>query len=125
MNVSDADPRPPYKKVSDALRQAIRSGELAPGTRLPSGRELAGRFDVHVMTVQKAIGVLQDESLVRSVRGSGVYVTSEQEWTDNTEDAPPDDLPTLRADLSALQDRVAKLERLLDAAEHPSTGSPA
>lgn len=120
--MSDADRRPPYTKVSDALRQAIRAGELAPGARLPSGRELADRFDVHVMTVQKAVGVLRAEGLVRSLRGSGVYVTSEQERAGETEDPRPDDLPTLRADLATLQDRVARLERLLDAADQPSKG---
>jgi len=117
MKVNEADPRPPYSQVADALRQAIHSGELTPGTRLPSGRELAQRFGVALMTAQKAIDVLRAENLVRSHRGRGVFVTDGQE-------PPEDDLSTLRADLSALMERVAKLERRLDTDGKPSAGPP-
>jgi DNA-binding transcriptional regulator YhcF (GntR family) len=70
------DPRPPYKQVAGDLRAAIVSRRLAPGDRLPSGAELARRYGVARMTVQQAIRVLRDESLVVTRQGSGVFVRS-------------------------------------------------
>jgi DNA-binding GntR family transcriptional regulator len=104
MKVSDNDPRPPYAQVADALRQSIRSGELSPGTRLPSGRDLASRFGVALMTAQKAIDVLRSEGMVQSHQGRGVFVADHAHVKD-------DDLATLRADLIALTERVAELEQ--------------
>ncbi|ADB31258.1 transcriptional regulator, GntR family [Kribbella flavida DSM 17836] len=104
MTVSSNDPRPSYVQVADSLREAIRSGELPPGTRLPSGRELATQFGVALMTAQKAVDALRAEHLVRSHRGRGVFVADDSA-------VPEDDLATLRADMSRLADRVAELER--------------
>ena len=43
MTLRDLDPsddRPVYRRIADALREAIESGELAPGDKLPSETEL-------------------------------------------------------------------------------------
>jgi GntR family transcriptional regulator len=61
MQVETNDPRPPYVQVADGLRHAIQSGELAAGTKLPSGRELASEWGVALMTLQKAIDQLRVE----------------------------------------------------------------
>src|SRR3954464_9291333 len=53
----------------------ILSGDLEPGRRLPSTRELARRFRVHANTVSAAYKQLEDEGLLESRHGSGVYVT--------------------------------------------------
>lgn len=68
------DPRPPYQQVANALRAAILTRTFQPGEKLPSGPELAKRYGVARMTVQQAIRVLRDESLVVSRQGSGVFV---------------------------------------------------
>jgi GntR family transcriptional regulator len=52
----------------------ILSGELAPGDRLPSIRELSRRFDLHANTVSAGYQQLETEGWVQSRRGSGVYV---------------------------------------------------
>ncbi|MDA3644154.1 winged helix-turn-helix domain-containing protein [Saccharopolyspora indica] len=73
------DPRPPFQQVANSLRAAIRTRKLEPGDRLPSYGELAERFGVSPMTVQKAIGVLRDEGLVVSRQGKGSFVRQRTE----------------------------------------------
>jgi 5'-deoxynucleotidase YfbR-like HD superfamily hydrolase len=69
-----ADKRQPNVQIAASIRAAILTGELAPGSQLPAGHELAKFFGVSRMTVQTAIRTLRDEGFVRSLAGSGVYV---------------------------------------------------
>lgn len=52
----------------------ILSGDLAPGTRLPSTRELARRFRLHPNTASAGYRQLERDRWVEMRRGSGVYV---------------------------------------------------
>ena len=42
-----------YKSLVDALAADIRSGRLAPGTRLPTHRELAGQHGLALATATR------------------------------------------------------------------------
>ncbi len=53
---------------------AILSGDVAPGERLPSTRELARRFRLHPNTVSAAYRRLERDGWLESRRGSGVFV---------------------------------------------------
>jgi putative hydrolase of HD superfamily len=75
--VDPDDPRLPNVKVSASIRTAILEGELQPGERLPSQKDLASFFGVSPGTVAKAVSALNDEGYVRIRAGSGVYVTEE------------------------------------------------
>ncbi|MET7998954.1 FadR/GntR family transcriptional regulator [Amycolatopsis sp. NPDC005232] len=55
--------RPVYEQVADALREAILSGEMEPGSALPSERELSERFGVGRTTVREALRALQTKGL--------------------------------------------------------------
>jgi putative hydrolases of HD superfamily len=72
--IDPADPRKPNVKVAASIRAAILSGELEPGSRLPSVHELAGLFGVAAGTIHVAIRTLRDEGFVRSRAGSGNFV---------------------------------------------------
>ncbi|MEW1604519.1 GntR family transcriptional regulator [Streptomyces sp. DH-12] len=72
------DPRPPYVQAADVLRAAIHDGELRPGERLPSARELQRRFGIASSTVQNALRLLKDEGLIYSVLGRGSYVRPQE-----------------------------------------------
>src|SRR6266508_769117 len=104
MKVDMDDPRRPYVQVADDLRAAIRSGKIPPGTRLPSGRELAAEYGVALMTVQRAVDALRSEGLVQSHQGRGVFVRA---GADSNGDS--DDLAVLRAAIDDLKKRVAAL----------------
>lgn len=68
------DPRPVYVQIAASIRAAILNGELAPGSRLPTGLELAETFGVNPVTINNAIRELRAEGFVRTRSGSGVYV---------------------------------------------------
>ncbi|MDW5596387.1 GntR family transcriptional regulator [Conexibacter stalactiti] len=55
--------RPVYEQVADVLREAILSGEMAPGSALPPERELCGRFGVGRTTIREALRALQTKGL--------------------------------------------------------------
>ncbi|MFD7901853.1 GntR family transcriptional regulator [Kitasatospora sp. NPDC059747] len=62
-----------YTVIADHYRQRILSGELEPGTKLPSNKEICGRWGVAVATVSRALQHLQVEGYVRtSPRGTFV-----------------------------------------------------
>ena len=65
---------PPYRQIAGMLREAVRSGRLAPGERLPSETELIEHFGVARMTVRQAVQELRAEGLVIAERGRGVFV---------------------------------------------------
>ncbi|WP_339127999.1 PLP-dependent aminotransferase family protein [Streptomyces sp. f51] len=69
-----AAPRARGRTLQAALREAVRSGRLAPGTRLPSSRELAGDLGVSRGLVTEAYEQLTAEGYLRSDRGAGTWV---------------------------------------------------
>jgi len=73
-DLDPADDRPVYRRIADALREAIESGELAPGDKLPSETELTARYGVAGGTVRQALGVLRGEGIVVAEHGRGVFV---------------------------------------------------
>lgn len=58
-------------QVEQRLTEAIRSGVLVEGERLPSEAELAGMLGVAVVTVREALIGLRAQSLVTTTRGRG------------------------------------------------------
>ncbi|MER6517336.1 winged helix-turn-helix domain-containing protein [Streptomyces sp. NPDC001553] len=73
------DDRPPYEQVARSLGAAIRTRKLAPGERLPSHKMLTDHFGFARATIQRALRDLEDEGLVVSRKGSGVFVRSRTE----------------------------------------------
>ncbi|MER5961187.1 winged helix-turn-helix domain-containing protein [Streptomyces sp. NPDC002057] len=58
---------------------AIRTRRLAPGEKLPSHKELTELYGFARATIQRALRDLEDEGLVISRKGSGVYVRNRTE----------------------------------------------
>ncbi len=61
-------------QVVSALQRQIADGELAPGTRLPTEKELSGMYGVSRAVIREAIGRLKHDGLVTSRQGSGAFV---------------------------------------------------
>ncbi|MER5737155.1 PLP-dependent aminotransferase family protein [Streptomyces sp. NPDC002262] len=62
------------RALQEALREAVRSGRLTAGTRLPSSRALAQDLGVSRGLVTEAYEQLTAEGYLRSDRGSGTWV---------------------------------------------------
>ncbi|MER6621074.1 PLP-dependent aminotransferase family protein [Streptomyces sp. NPDC000931] len=74
--------------LTDALREAVRTGRLAPGTRLPSSRSLAADLGIARNTVAYAYADLIAEGWLTARQGSGTRVA------DRTVPRPPAAPPT-------------------------------
>lgn len=61
--------------VVQAIAEKIRTGELRPGDRLPSERDLAAQLGVSRPSVREAIAALQFAGLLETRLGDGTYVT--------------------------------------------------
>lgn len=68
---------PIYLQLIDMLKLQIVSGRLKLGDKLPSVRDLAMEYGVNPNTMQKALGQLEWEKLVYTVRTTGRYVTED------------------------------------------------
>ena len=74
-----ASDRPVYIQIADKIKQFILSGEYAPGTQIPTVRQIALEAAVNPNTVQRAFSDLENEGLI-IVRGTlGRFVTEDTE----------------------------------------------
>lgn len=58
-----------YERIVEQVEQALACGDLKPGQRLPSERELVAQFAVSRSTVREALRVLESNGVVRSRPG--------------------------------------------------------
>ncbi len=65
-----------YEEVAELLAADIRSGQLAPGSRLPSIRKVIAQYGVSPATAFQAYYRLEERGLVRARERSGYYVAS-------------------------------------------------
>jgi DNA-binding transcriptional regulator YhcF (GntR family) len=65
---------PLYRQLVTQVTLAILSGDLRPGDRLPSTRELARRFAIHPNTISAGYRQLESEGWTETRHGSGVFV---------------------------------------------------
>ncbi|MBE1490867.1 GntR family transcriptional regulator [Plantactinospora soyae] len=69
-------PEPPYRRIVEEIRGRILAGDLRPGDRIPSVRQVAQRWGVAVATATRAMATLRDNGLVEATVGSGTVVSS-------------------------------------------------
>ena len=67
-------PRARYKQLVDQLAADIRRGALAPGTRLPTHRELAAQHGIALVTASRVYTELHAMGLVSGETGRGTFV---------------------------------------------------
>lgn len=81
-----------YTHILDAVAEAVRSGRIAPGERLPPQRELAERFGVALGTVSRAYAEAARRGLVSGAVGRGTFVAPASERRTWIEEASAADL---------------------------------
>jgi len=79
----DSD-RPIYTQIVERLQIQIVSGEYAPGSRMPSVRDLAMEAEVNPNTMQRAFTELERLGLVTTHRTAGRLVTEEVDMIQKT-----------------------------------------
>ena len=83
--------QPLYEEIAEAVRRQIAGGDLQPGDRLPTVRDMAAQWGCTPGTVSRAYAILADEGLVSGRRGSGTRVAENP--------LPPDASPLRQANL--------------------------
>lgn len=78
MNWKFTGDRPVYQQIMATIRGAILKGELPPGRKIPSVRDLAAEAQVNPNTMQRALTELEREGLLISGGTSGRSVTQEE-----------------------------------------------
>lgn len=78
MPIQAIEPKRLYRQIADQLRELIRSGEYAVGTRLPAERDLASQLGVSRPSVREALIALEVEGLVEVRGGSGIHILARE-----------------------------------------------
>jgi GntR family transcriptional repressor for pyruvate dehydrogenase complex len=63
-----------YEQLVERIELKVLSGELRPGDRLPSERELAEKFGISRTAVREAVKALQEKGLVDIQIGRGTFI---------------------------------------------------
>ena len=94
-------------RVYHELRDLIRSGEIAPGARIPNERKLAEMKGASRTQVRDALLMLQKEGLVERKIGSGTYLSERAPQIIELKDAAVDMSPERSHDfLETLEARL-------------------
>lgn len=65
---------PIFRQIADYIVKLIAIGELSPGGKLPSTRDLAVTLNVNPNTVVAAYKYLETENIAETKRGLGTFV---------------------------------------------------
>lgn len=63
-----------YVQVADDIAARVDRGEFVRGSRLPAEAELAAEYGVAKMTVRRALDVLRQRGIIRTLHGRGSVV---------------------------------------------------
>ncbi|GAA3251129.1 GntR family transcriptional regulator [Nonomuraea helvata] len=116
-----------YEHVAKELREAIVSGQYAPGDRLPRQEDLAAQYEVSVIVIRQAIGLLKGQGFVDTSGRGGTVVRERLPVRRITMDrylvdAGPQEVPqtsfTNNAGITWSQYRLDKAFRWIAADEH-------
>lgn len=83
-----------YEQLIDNIRHLILSGEIKPGEKLPSVRNLAKELGINPNTIQKAYNELERQGIILTLPGRGSVVLTETEDLRNKQLAKIQDMLT-------------------------------
>jgi len=82
-------PEPPYRRIVAEIRARILTGELRPGDRMLSTRQIAQRWGVAVATATRVVATLRDDGLVETKVGSGTVISARERAADRSASPGP------------------------------------
>ncbi len=77
ITIDPTHPQPLYHQVYESLRRAIHTGQLSPGMKLPSSRDLTELLNLSRNTVNNALAQLAAEGYLETRPKQGTFVTDE------------------------------------------------
>jgi len=85
--ILDMDAGPIFEQIGKNVCEQLARGDLRPGDKLPSARDLAATLSVNPNTIVHAYGELEAQGIIEKRRGLGTFIR---------EDAP---VETMRKDM--------------------------
>jgi len=76
---------PYYRQIIDQVKTAMATGQVEPGDRLPTVRQLAVDLSINPNTVSRAYTELELTGLVETQMGSGTFVGQKKVEQDEVE----------------------------------------
>ena len=76
------DRMPIYRQIILRFNRAFVRGDIQPGDRIPSIRELSALLRVNTNTIQRVYQEMERDGVIGSKRGTGYYFTEDKEMTE-------------------------------------------
>jgi DNA-binding transcriptional MocR family regulator len=70
---------PAYRRIAQALENAVAEGELQPGDQIPAQREVARLVGIDFTTVTRAYALARERGLIEGTTGRGTFIRSRTE----------------------------------------------
>jgi len=78
------DRSPIYRQIIHRFNQAFAGGDIKPGERIPSIREISALLMVNTNTMQRVYQEMERDGLINSKRGTGYFFTEEINMKEKT-----------------------------------------
>jgi GntR family transcriptional regulator len=112
---------PIFQQIAENVRRLLARGDLAPGEKLPSGRDLAAALGVNPNTVVHAFAELERMNVIESKRGLGTFVREDAPVAEMRRDMLRAAAKSFAAEVQAIgvsdQEGLAALKEVLDAGD--------
>ena len=79
LHIDYNDRRPIYEQLCEQIKQMVLLGVYAPGSQLPSVRQLAVELALNPNTVQRAFSELERQGVICPVKGKGNFISQDEE----------------------------------------------
>ena len=76
------DRMPIYRQIILCFNRAFVRGDIQPGDRIPSIRELSSLLRVNTNTIQRVYQEMERDGIICSKRGTGYYFTEDTDMTE-------------------------------------------
>jgi len=97
------DRLPIYRQIILQFNRAFVRGDISPGERIPSIRELSAILRVNTNTIQRVYQEMERDGIISSKRGTGYFFTEDIEMTEKIRrDLALDSLKRFVEEMSAL-----------------------
>lgn len=77
LRIDATNPAPLFEQLRAQLVEQVRGGELAPGAKLPTVRELAAELGIAVNTAAKVYRLLEDDGVIETFGRRGTFVAAQ------------------------------------------------
>jgi GntR family transcriptional regulator len=74
VSINERSAEPVFSQLISQIRDAVKSGELKPGTPLPTIRQLAADLRINPNTVARAYRILERDAVIETRGGKGSFI---------------------------------------------------